>query len=342
MLKKLGYGVLLLFLIMVALMALVLTIGGFAEKISSMAACGSVFLILSIMGCVCIIRKIIKMNQGVSSKIESKKPEKDKNICCVLCGKIDRRTFFSESDIGDICRNCIKQLNQRGLLHNKKKYEITELRRMIGIYSLPSTDITTIMETICDPQEKIQKLIVSNPNISLPENETCYYMHDAAAFHEKNVVTGSVGKGAGVSIRIAKGVSVRTGSGKSQNVRETVGESYGGTLYITNFRIILLAPKYGFDLRIVSISQMKYKRDGLQIYHGSKCYQILTNDVNSIRAIVEFLYEQRVFEDERIINKKAKTEKQIANELREYKKLLDENVISEEEFKEKKKQLLNF
>ena len=51
--------------------------------------------------------------------------------------------------------------------------------------------------------------------------------------------------------------------------------------------------------------------------------------------------ESKIFKDEKIINKKTKiSERQNAEALREFKKLLDEGIITEEEFEAKKKQLL--
>ena len=109
------------------------------------------------------------------------------------------------------------------------------------------------------PEEKLARLVVPAPGISLNEGEVCYYCKAASAVHQKNVVTGRTSGGAGVSFRVAKGVSIRTGGGNSQVIRENVNECFEGTLYITNIRIILLAPKYGFDLYISKISQFLYK-----------------------------------------------------------------------------------
>lgn len=51
--------------------------------------------------------------------------------------------------------------------------------------------------------------------------------------------------------------------------------------------------------------------------------------------------EHKIFKDEKIINKKTKTsERQNAEALREFKKLLDEGIITENEYEAKKKQLL--
>lgn len=91
------------------------------------------------------------------------------------------------------------------------------------------------------PEEKLARLVVPAPGISLNEGEVCYYCKAASAVHQKNVVTGRTSGGAGVSFRVAKGVSIRTGGGKSQVIRENVNECFEGTLYITNIRIILLA-----------------------------------------------------------------------------------------------------
>ncbi len=192
------------------------------------------------------------------------------------------------------------------------------------------------------PKEKLSNLVVNNPSISLVQDETCYYLGDASAVHQKNIVTGHINRGTGGSIRIAKGVSVRVGGGTSQTIRENVNEYYEGKLYITNYRIILLAPKYGFDLFVSKITQLIYKNDGIQIYCGAKCYSVFTRDVLTIREIIEFLNDQKVFKDEKYktINKNN-LNNQATHELRELKSLLDDGVITQEEFDAKKKQILN-
>lgn len=194
------------------------------------------------------------------------------------------------------------------------------------------------------PEEQLQRLIVESPHISLNEGEVCYYCKAASAVHQKNVVTGRTSGGAGVSFRVAKGVSIRTGGGNSQVIRENVNECFEGTLYITNIRIILLAPKYGFDLYISKISQFLYKSDGFQVFVGSKCHSVMTNDIKNISALIEFMNQQRVFKDEKWLNQqqkqKAVSSRNMTQELRELKSLLDEGIITEEEFTSKKKQLL--
>ena len=194
-------------------------------------------------------------------------------------------------------------------------------------------------------EQKIDMLIEKTPSISLLENEICFYQEKAKAYHEKNVVTGRTGTGAGISFRVAKGVSLRTGGGSSQVVRGNVSEEFDGTLYITNFRIVLLTPKYGFDLYISKITQLLYKTNGFQVYSGSKCFSVLTDDIKAIQELILFMNEHRVFKDEKIINKKktkttASANKQDVEILREYKKLLDEGIITDDEFAAKKKQLL--
>lgn len=195
------------------------------------------------------------------------------------------------------------------------------------------------------PEEKLQRLIIEEPHISLNEGEVCYYCNTASAIHQKNVVTGRTSGGAGVSFRVAKGVSIRTGGGNSQVIRENVNEYFEGTLYITNIRIILLAPKYGFDLYISKITQLLYKDFGLEIFSGSKCYQVLTDDRDNIQELVELMNNQRVFKDEKWLKKQHQnpvnsTTPNIKKELSDLKWLLDEGIITQEEFDAKKKLLL--
>ena len=188
-------------------------------------------------------------------------------------------------------------------------------------------------------EDTLNILAIPNPSISLEENEMCYYIGEASAMHQKNIVTGHINRGTGGSVRIAKGLSVRVGGGASQTIRENVNEYYEGKLYITNYRIILLAPKYGFDLPVAKITQLIYMNDGLQIYSEAKSYSVSTNDVFKIREIIEFLNGQNAFKE----RKKQSTQKSKvseADEIMKFKKLLDDGVITQEEFDAKKKQIL--
>ena len=102
-----------------------------------------------------------------------------------------------------------------------------------------------------------------------------------------------------------------------------------------------LGIKYGFDLHISKITQLLYKTNGFQVYVGSKCFSVLTDDIKTIQELILFMNEHKIFKDEKIINKKTKTsERQNAEALREFKKLLDKGIIKENEYEAKKKQLL--
>lgn len=285
--KNILYIIGLIISIFCGLLGLLLFIIGMVEVIPSMAVCGIVIVVISILGSIFIGKKISK-------------PIRPKN------------------------RNKINVVAEDTTI----------------------TDDSPLHLQI-SPEEKLQRLIVEEPHIALNEGEVCYYCNTASAIHQKNVVTGRTSGGAGVSFRVAKGVSIRTGGGNSQVIRENVNEYLEGTLYITNIRIILLAPKYGFDLYISKITQLLYKDFGLEIFSGSKCYQVLTADRDNIQELVELMNSQRVFKDEKWlkeqqknINSTSSTTLNIKQELSDLKWLLDEGIITQEEFDAKKKQLL--
>lgn len=188
--------------------------------------------------------------------------------------------------------------------------------------------------------EQLQTRVIYNPGINLKAGEVCFYRQPATAYHQKNVVTGSKSKGTSVNVRVAKGVSIKAGGGGSTTIRENVGEYYNGTLYVTNMRMILLAPKHGFDVMIPKITSLSPNRDGIQLFVGSKCHSVITRDVNGILGLLNLM--NQAFVEQPIEQPKLKTinTKKSADELRELKKLLDEGIISQQEFDAKKRQIL--
>lgn len=256
-------------------------------------------------------------------------------IPCVICDKESGWTS-NNTPIGRVCPDCMQQLANKSItLLNIKKHNIEELKTICGVNNTMQDEITKDISAY----EKLGKKIIENVPLSLKKEEVCFYMNDAKAFHSKNVVTGTKSGGAGASLRIAKGVSIRTGGGESKVVRGNVNEYFDGTLYITNMRIILLAPKYGFDVMIPKITQLSYRNDGFFIYVGSKCYSVITHDVKNIKNLIDLINEASQEQETKSTTENKQNDS--FAELREYKKLLDEGIITIDEFEAKKKQLLN-
>ena len=155
-----------------------------------------------------------------------------------------------------------------------------------------------------EPKAKTQKLdpnqpfpMVESPNIILRPGETCHIMEPVHIGRPKNVVTGYSGRSGGASVRIAKGVSLRTGGSQAKPIRETIYEKYVGTFYVTNQRIIVNAQKLGFEKPITNLSSFELYSDGLNLMFGNSSYLIFTKnaafDLAVIRTIIEVINEEK-------------------------------------------------
>lgn len=325
-------------LIFVSLFSLLLAIMGSIDKIASMAVCGAVLFALTIVAMVCLEKKDpfkeVRRQNREKQKVQAAQRREARKVCCI-CGCSLGETR-KHSPVGEMCVDCWNPLKFKGVSTAKMKlYGIDSLRLILKR--------ELILKEDCTPGEKLEKLIVTEPSISLIDNETCYYEGDAVVYREKNIVTGRTGGNAGVNIRVAKGVSIYTGGGESQTIRENVRDCVSGKMYITNFRFVLLASKYGFEVFVPKMAKIEFQTDGFRIYSGSKCFCVLTNDSDVIRELVALMNECQIFKDEKAINKKRTNQasKQEIDNLREYKKLLEEGIITQDEFEIKKKQLLN-
>lgn len=70
--------------------------------------------------------------------------------------------------------------------------------------------------------------------------ECIIYAAPAQTFKDKNQVVGYTGKSAGASFRVAKGVTVRTGSSGGKPIRGTVRDHNYGDLIISNKRVVFI------------------------------------------------------------------------------------------------------
>ena len=130
-------------------------------------------------------------------------------------------------------------------------------------------------------EEQIQKLesktelpIVQTP-VFLSAGEVAVY-HSVAKLQEtKHRVVGRTGSYSGGSVRIAKGLSVRTGSSYSRPVYGDVSTHYEGEVVLTNQRIVFLNAQKGFEVAYSAITAATAYTDGLSIQSRNHTYTLL-------------------------------------------------------------------
>jgi len=117
-------------------------------------------------------------------------------------------------------------------------------------------------------------------------DEVLIYAAPAATFKDKEQVLGYTGKSAGVSVRVAKGVSVRTGGTGSRAVRGTVRQSNMGDLLITNKRIIFIGKDDSFEFQVEKISTVKLLDSNSFVIQSGRSFKNVWLDT----ALVTYAY----------------------------------------------------
>ena len=267
-----------------------------------------------------------------------------KEFSCFICGNTDP-TGGKRSIHGDVCSMCASKLMEKGIKPKETKHFTAE-------------QAIALCDSYKNPIELAEMFVVNNPPIAFKANEKCYYVGPACGGKIKTVTTGYVGASKGFSFRVMKGVSYHTGGSKGQAVREQVLEtSAPGTFVITGNRFILQTSQYGFEVAGDKIQSVEMRPDGFGIYVKNKMHIVLTSDVTKIATIMQVLTaateeaeRQKLLEPPAEKPKRTRTKKTVeqeaaetvsgADEIRKYKLLMDEGIITEEQFEKKKNEIL--
>lgn len=260
------------------------------------------------------------------------------NMQCFICGN-NQSDGSKNTCYGKLCKECISILECRGISY-----------RDVSQYT--ENQIIELRNDTLSPIEKAELFIVENPPIKLNKDEKCYYEGIACGGRVKTITTGYTGQRKGTSIRITKGVTYHTGGSEGRAIREQVLEqSSPGRFFITGNRLILQTNRYGFTIAGDKIDSVTVSQQGICIYSKDKCYYVITGEVSKIFNILNILTEVTESENERKeIEKEAAQQKKIASpsaphqsgadEIRKYKELLDDGIITKEQFERKRDQIL--
>lgn len=149
--------------------------------------------------------------------------------------------------------------------------------------------------------DKLDEIQLQNVSMRLKPGEACYFEGIGFSYHSKQVVSGYKHKSYGHSMRIMKGFSIHSSSGRSDAIRKTVNTAYQGRLFITNERIVFLAERYGFDIGFDKLSNVTIYNEYLEVFSGSKFYRVHTPHCIFIRDLITLMnmcHEDQYYEDE--------------------------------------------
>ena len=113
---------------------------------------------------------------------------------------------------------------------------------------------------------------ISNSPVILAEGEQAVYACRAERVETKNRRIGTTGGGAGASIRVAKGVRIRTGGTGSKSVYGDVEMVHGGEFVVTTDRIVFVANSRAFEEKLADISAISVDSGCLTIMAGNRNY----------------------------------------------------------------------
>ena len=280
---------------------------------------------------------------------------------CECCGNLIADGHKITSGGVTVCTRCSSILTKYGL--EPKDIKVFD-RNQLNVLTAPNVSAV----------RKLQEFKVTNPPLPLVTEESCYYVGNAQGGKVTNKVVGYTGGSKGVSVRVMKGLSYRVGASSAQPVRQDVlNKSNVGVFIITGNRMILQTDRYGFELKNQNIQTINLHGDAIEIFTKGKQYLVLTHDTRYITKVLELISEasreEKAFEEKAEQRKKSakkagitvdtvtdnetnnqKTSRRssklssddstIIQKLKDYKKLLDDGILTEEEFNQIKKNLL--
>ncbi|MCH4005577.1 MAG: SHOCT domain-containing protein [Eubacterium sp.] len=197
------------------------------------------------------------------------------------------------------------------------------------------------------PQDILSTLTITNPNLHLNPGEICLCTGPAYGAKHKTVTVGSQSAGAGASVHVAKGLTIHQGGGSRQYIRKNILDTCPGTFYGTTQRMILTSEKYGFALDITKmISIDVLAADAFQINMPGRSFIVVSEEARylisrlSLGIGAYLKVNTSTPDNHKKPHSSNHSDADKFDEIKQYKALLDDGIITEEEFDLKKKQLL--
>jgi hypothetical protein len=197
---------------------------------------------------------------------------------CLVCGK-QLGPLMSKVKCADgaICLSCLQNMGFPKL--NMEAIRIVNNSPLSYIRASGFDQNEMYLPT----KQRISNMIVRNPGIGLKNDDICFYMAYAYIGKQVTRTTGYKTSGLRTNIHIMKGVNYRVGNINVTPQKETHWEKIPCRFFVTKDRIIALADKGSFDIKMEKAYNLTLHADSLIIYTGSKTHVIFLNQIDQTR-----------------------------------------------------------
>ena len=134
---------------------------------------------------------------------------------------------------------------------------------------------------------------ISNPSILLKKDELAYFEQLATLLITQNKAIVSTGRSSGTSVRIAKGVYVRSGGSGSRKIYKDVTSRYMGQLSITNQRITFMQAQKAFEIPLDKLTNIAATQNNLILQQANKSYTLELQNADIIEQLIRKILENK-------------------------------------------------
>ncbi|WP_313583976.1 hypothetical protein [Lacrimispora sp.] len=124
-------------------------------------------------------------------------------------------------------------------------------------------------------------------SLILKEGEFSSFECDTYTSTVKNKLVGSTGSGGGVSVKVVKGLYLRSGTFGSRRIYKDVVEKYHGKFIVTNKRLVFLNSDKGFEIPYPKLTSVYSSGDTLNIQSQNKSFGVYLSSPEIIEELIK-------------------------------------------------------
>ena len=129
--------------------------------------------------------------------------------------------------------------------------------------------------------------------LMMTNGEVCHFVERAIRVTEKKIKHYEGGS-QGVSIRVMKGVTYRTGRHKGVPVEDISYVKTKGLLYVTNKRIVFFADGQGFEKKFKTLTACVPYSNAIKLQFGNTTMTLMVPDGNAANMVITMVSQSTI------------------------------------------------